>query len=100
MSNPDPTVDPSPAQFLTDMAAFLVRQANLAAFPYWEGIEIRFTAQPVGGGAGPAVRLEARLRSHDRFLAERRFELEELRDARRLGEQVEAWVQSLPVDRV
>jgi hypothetical protein len=98
MNDSDPTVERQPPQFLADMAAFLVRQANLAAFPYWEGLEIRFEARPEPGGAAPGVRLIARLRAGDRFLGERRFEMEELRDSRSLPGHVETWVQSLPAD--
>jgi hypothetical protein len=92
----DDASNPSkPAQFLSDSAAFLVRQANLAAIPFWEGVEIRFEAQPLSGEAG--VLLTAFLRGGDRRLGEREFTATELRDSARLPEHVEAWVRELRV---
>lgn len=97
MSGTDPQFHRAPAQFLADQATFLVRLANLAAFPYWEGVEILFTAMPDADADPPGIRLNARLRQGGNRLGERFFPLGELQDGTGLPAVVEGWVQSLPV---
>jgi hypothetical protein len=83
-----------PSQFLKDAAAFVIRQANVAAILHLEGVELRFLAFPEGEGLGVAA---FRLTREDRAIQERLFSVEELRDSRSLAERVEDWVRGLPV---
>ena len=98
MNNPEPTTSSLPRQFYTQAAANLFRLANLAAYPFWEGAELRFTTALDPEEEPSGVRVAAYDRRHpDRLLAERTFTTEELRDGPGLGRTVEAWVEGLPV---
>ncbi len=90
---PEPTT-----QFLRDMAAYLVRQANLSAPPYWEGIELSFRAAQSRNEEGDGLRLTARpLEGPGGPIASRVFSLTELQDTRQLAATVDEWVRTLPV---
>ena len=93
MPDHDSSVQPQPSQFLSDSGAYLVRMANLTAFPLWEGVELRFDAQPLPEGAG--LLLTARLRSGDRRIGRRVFSIAEPQDTPRLPHLVEEWVRGL-----
>jgi hypothetical protein len=95
----DSRFDDRPPQFLADLGAFLIRQANVAAALAWEGIEIRFEANPETAGGEFALRLVARQRAGGKLICDRVFTDPELSSPASLPRIVEDWVRDLPLGR-